>query len=180
MRISFGLLGVMISFSAYAQEAPPVAATNDEFMQLKRFAKEYIDSRLVDPGSAQFDWPNNFMHGASWKPWIGRSIYGSVTCGSVNSRNRMGGYVGRMAFVIVIGDSGVNWFEMDDIQHSRVAQRCAKMSFAPAPATAVAEQGLGAAAGMIADEITKLAELRDKGLLTEAEFQAQKRKLLER
>lgn len=36
-----------------------------------------------------------------------------------------------------------------------------------------------AAAGSVADEITKLAALRDQGAITEAEFQQQKQRLLE-
>ena len=38
----------------------------------------------------------------------------------------------------------------------------------------------GAAATDVADEIAKLGDLRDRGLLTDAEFQAQKQKLLDR
>jgi hypothetical protein len=45
--------------------------------------------------------------------------------------------------------------------------------FDPPPAAA-------SSGGSVADEIAKLAALRDKGLLTEAEFQAQKAKLLGR
>jgi hypothetical protein len=44
---------------------------------------------------------------------------------------------------------------------------------APAPAAAAAS------AGDVADELTKLADLRDRGALTEAEFEAQKAKLLD-
>lgn len=177
MRRALAIGAMALTAAAPTEEAPAVPATAQEFSDLRGFAEAYIRERLVDPESAQFSWPSNFMHGASWKPWIGRSIYGSMTCGIVNSRNRMGGYVGRTYFAIVIGDGGINWFEMDDTQHVRVRNRCATLDLPPAPVDAPKATDEPAPVS-VADEIRKLGELRDKGLITQEEFDQQKRKLL--
>lgn len=177
MRRTLVIGAMALTAAAPTEEAPAVPATAQEFVDLRGVAEDYVRARLVDPESAQFSWPSNFMHGASWKPWIGRSIYGSMTCGIVNSRNRMGGYVGRTYFAIVIGDGGINWFEMDDTQHFRVQKRCVTLALPPAPADA--PRAIDAPAPTsVADEIRKLGELREQGLLTQEEFDQQKRKLL--
>lgn len=49
---------------------------------------------------------------------------------------------------------------------------------APAPAPAPASAPVPAPASTVTDELRKLAQLRDDGILSEAEFQAQKTKLL--
>ncbi|SIN67709.1 hypothetical protein SAMN02745824_1751 [Parasphingorhabdus marina DSM 22363] len=49
-------------------------------------AKDAVREQLIDPDSAKFD----------DLAWAGK---GTVTCGFVNSRNRMGGYAGWTAFV---------------------------------------------------------------------------------
>ena len=48
----------------------------------------------------------------------------------------------------------------------------------PAPQVQRTEPSMSAPSS-VADELTKLAQLRDAGVLTDAEFQAQKRKLLD-
>ena len=49
----------------------------------------------------------------------------------------------------------------------------------PAPAPAPAAAAAAAASSSLADELKKFAELRDSGVLSEAEFEEQKAKLLE-
>jgi len=60
-------------------------------------------------------------------------------------------------------------------QAGRWAQQDAQQQYAapPAPAAAAAPSG-----DDMIEQLTKLGELRDKGILTEAEFEAQKGKLL--
>lgn len=60
-------------------------------------AEEAIRSKLSDPQSAQFQWPYNFRLGP----------VGYWTCGLVNAKNMMGGYVGATFFSVVVKDGRV-------------------------------------------------------------------------
>ena len=64
------------------------------------------------PESARFEWPFGYRQGGR-KPLLEARRHGYTTCGYVNSRNRLGGYVGRTAFVVVI--------DHDRVVHADVA-----------------------------------------------------------
>lgn len=114
------------------------------------------------------------------KPFIGQRTFGWVACAAVNAKNRMGGYTGAQVFYVFVDASGAvsakqegDWFSTcstgklvpvtSDLQPIMPGQ--------PAVATATASVD-------VADELGKLATLRDKGVITQAEFDAQKAKLL--
>jgi hypothetical protein len=80
---------------AYEYGPPP---SWEEFRQL---SETTIRAMLIDPESAQFTWTRGYYK-AYWKPLFSRKVYGYLTCGYVNSKNRMGGYVGATPFVVVI------------------------------------------------------------------------------
>lgn len=62
----------------------PKKVTVDEFAE----AKTAMAKKLTDPESARFE-----------DLFKARTSYGEVICGKVNSKNRMGGYVGATGFI---------------------------------------------------------------------------------
>nr|WP_182312078.1 hypothetical protein [Comamonas testosteroni] len=69
-------------------------------------------AELSDPESAKFrnEW---LLFG--WNEW---TVKGNILCGEVNAKNRMGGYVGYVAFKATAGllaDIGVDDFELKRI-----------------------------------------------------------------
>jgi hypothetical protein len=150
----------------------------------RRNAEAALRGRLIDPESAHIEWPHGFLLG-SWRPLFGSRVEGYWTCGLINARNRMGGYTGATAFVVVLSPEG-------DVRHADVgsardvdllSNQCARsISLLPPPpqallTTAPAQQ---AASGQhsIADELERLVRLRDSGAITQAEFDAAKARLL--
>ena len=68
----------------------------------------------VDPYSAHYTLPLGFTRTIqTWKIW-GVDTTGYFTCGLVNSKNRMGGYVGDTAFIGVVHPDGAVDVTMDD------------------------------------------------------------------
>jgi len=77
-----------------------------------------ISAELIDPDSAHFEWPYDFT----------RRENGWVTCGYVNSRNRMGGYAGKAAVLVVFSPGRTPYFNIAE-ENSRwdgVTGMCAK------------------------------------------------------
>jgi hypothetical protein len=110
---------------------------------------------------------------------IGKRTFGWIACGTVNAKNRMGGYAGAEGFLIFIDQAGtltaamqVDWVSTCDTGPMVSVQPEVANAFAPSPAP-----GSGSVIG-VAEELEKLAGLRDKGIISEAEFQTQKAKLL--
>jgi hypothetical protein len=142
-------------------------------------AEAGLRGRLIDPDSAQFEWPYKFVWGY-WKPFLSKRVNGYVTCGTVNARNRMGGYAGRSAFVVVLDErKNVVLANIDSGKYEILAGQCEKAAatFLP-PADPEVATAPPSSVGSVADEIEKLANLRDRGVITEAEFDTQKARLL--
>ncbi|KQN12025.1 hypothetical protein ASE79_08380 [Sphingomonas sp. Leaf28] len=162
--------------------APIAPAPN--FGEWRHNAETALRQRLIDPSSAQFTWPFGFVNGY-WKPLLQKRITGWVTCGQVNAKNRMGGFTGSTTFVVVINDGRTTFTDMDSgtNRYGLVAAGCEKFSASlPEPQPGMLEDTSMPASAQgrssIADELTKLAALRDRGILTESEFQSQKATLL--
>lgn len=148
-----------------------------------------IRAQLIDPSSAEFQWPYEFAEGY-WKPFLRRRIEGVWTCGRVNSRNRMGGFAGNAAFVIVFTPNGwgggeVSFIDIDDSDSDLIASSCNKALDDGILKPRLETEGdgnmtppQGPARFSIADEIMKLADLRDRGLISDEEFETQKKRLL--
>jgi len=152
----------------------------------RRNAEGALRSQLIDPESARIQWTHGFMLG-SWKPFLGKKVEGYWSCGLINARNRMGGYTGSTAFVVVLDSSGiVKYSELGetgefDILSAQCSNSAKLLPAAPAELSATVAPGATATTGAsLADELKKLVELRDSGALTEAEFQAAKQRLLGR
>ncbi|KPF79491.1 PDZ domain-containing protein [Novosphingobium sp. AAP93] len=119
------------------EPTPYVYGPAPEWSQFTALAEAAIRAQLIDPDSAKFEWPNGYKQGF-FKPFFSRRINGYVTCGLVNSRNRMGGYVGRTYFVVVEDNGAVLYSEIgkgDGVD--MLSTTCASASLPPAP-TAVA------------------------------------------
>lgn len=163
--------------TAYSASAP-------DWALFRRNSEAALRAHLIDPDSAHIEWPHGFTRG-TWKPFLSKPIEGYWSCGLINARNRMGGYVGAAAFVVVLDPEGtVKYSEMG--QGARdfdiLAGSCAKSVrlLPPAPPELRAETAAapGAGGNSLADELKKLVELKNAGALTEQEFQAAKAKLL--
>ena len=167
----------LVAAPGLAKDAPPPQpSVAPDWSQVRSDVETAVRQRLVDPDSARIEWPYGFKWGG-YKPMLRKRIHGWATCVMVNGRNRMGGYTGNKPAVIVYLN-GVQYMEFLDDQFGIDSENCAKAGF-PAPPTAlVASAAAPAPAVSVADEIAKLAELRDRGIITPEEFDAQKAKLL--
>ncbi|WP_216821969.1 SHOCT domain-containing protein [Stenotrophomonas sp. SAU14A_NAIMI4_5] len=155
-----------------------------DFAMYRQVTERAVRARLIDPDSARIDMPYGFLEGA-WRPMFQKEVEGYWTCGTVNARNRMGGYAGTSAFVVVLGESGVvKYLELGNGgDYDILATQCAKGAqlLPPAPvetAAARATPASSGAASSLADELKKLSDLKASGVLSEAEFEAAKQRIL--
>lgn len=158
-------------------------ASEPDWALFRRNSESALRARLIDPASAQIEWPYGFLLGW-WRPAFSKRIDGYWTCGSVNARNRMGGYTGRTAFVVVLNpDGNVLYSDIgtsDDFDF--LTGQCNKsVSLLPPPPKGLAVVNAAPAlpGPSIADELKKLLDLKNSGALTEAEYQAAKARVLE-
>lgn len=129
---------VAVSQPAAAKKEAPVAAEygpQPDWGHYKEVAEAAVRVKLIDPGSAQFDWPYGYVQ-RGYTPFMSKRVYGYATCGFVNSRNRMGGYAGRRAFVVVIDFDQVRYVEVSTSLNGGglLEQACQKAGFPVAPA----------------------------------------------
>lgn len=159
-------------------EADALAKERQKYRQMRQLGEAAIRGRLIDPSSAQFEWPHGFIE-ATWKPLLQRRVSGWVTCGFVNAKNRMGGYTGASPFVVVINGGVVTFADMDGQGGMGVvAAGCSKAAFPPPQPNMLDDQQAPSPTGSLADELAKLAALKTSGAITQAEFEAAKAKLL--
>lgn len=138
---------------------------------------EMVKSQLIDPGSAQTNWTSGFQWGYI-KHIFGKRQYGWIACGNVNAKNRLGGYAGAEGYLVFIDASGTitatlqtEWLSTCDSGPFVAVQPEVMGAGSQTPAGPAPAMG-------VADELRKLAKLRDDGIISEQEFQAQKAKLL--
>jgi hypothetical protein len=165
-----------------------VPTTGDpDFGKMQENGEQALREKLIDPRSSEFRWPHGFAL-SSWRPSLSKKVEGYVTCGTVNSKNRMGGYTGNQYFVVVLKDYKVIYSDIDSgssLNEGIVSSGCNKTgtTLPPPQKGMVADRQLKSDDGSsmsVADEIMKLDQLRAKGVLTQVEFDEQKRKLLSR
>lgn len=77
-------------------------------------AEAALRNKLIDPQSAQIAWPYNFVSG-TLKPLIGKQRAGWYTCGWVNAKNRVGGYTGRVWFLVMINSGAVTELDIGSV-----------------------------------------------------------------
>ena len=119
-----------------AKKAPLVADSYGPPPNWKRFkelGEAAVRERLLDPSSAQFKWPYAYKQ-RGYTPFMSKRIYGYVTCGIVNSRNRYGGYVGDTLFAVVIDYDRVLYTELGKPSGlDMTSEACRKAMLSPAP-----------------------------------------------
>jgi len=157
-------------------------ASAPDWALFRRNSETSLRARLIDPDSARIEWPYGFTYG-TWKPILSKRVEGYWTCGSINARNRMGGYTGSTSFVVVLDPNGlVQFVDMGEARDfDFVTNQCnGSVKFLPPPQRELAGAGVAqpAQGTSIADELGKLVDLKNSGALSEAEFQAAKQRLL--
>ena len=160
----------------HARELPPEPPQPD-WGAAADAIMDAMQRSFIDPESINIEWVSGFAWGYQ-KPLIGRRTHGWVTCGNVNARNRMGGYVGSQGFVAVYTPEGAVRLVIGpaSVEGTDTCYRD-KVPVNPELIAASAKPG-EAPAISIADEIAKLADLRERGLITDEEFAELKVKLL--
>jgi hypothetical protein len=172
--------------AACAPDRPCPAPSAADYHALRLLAEDELRTMLIDPSSAQFEWPLGFAYG-SWRPTVYGHMTGYLGCGTLNSKNRYGGYAGVKWFTVIIRDDDKKVLLAHIDQAGGFPQAktyCGQVALPPPQAgmlDAAAAPGQGADQTFsVADELAKLAALRDKGILTQTEFEAQKAALLKR
>ena len=121
-RLSFAV-GAMAFVAACA--SPPTddqvraADTGPYPSNYEQIVKDNFATSLFDPYSAVFNFTRTPTKGYGGSPIAGARI-GWIVCGTVNAKNRMGGYVGVKPFVVVISNGAVIHREID----TPTAARC--------------------------------------------------------
>lgn len=155
-----------------------------EWARFRQNAEQAVLVGFFDPASAVFEWPYGFTYG-SWKPVLQGRIEGWWTCGRINAKNRMGGYVGSRFFVVVMNSDGQAVFTETGTggNYDFVSMQCANSvaSLPPAPSEFFRQAAAPiteTSGPKIADELAKLKALFDSGALTEEEYLKAKAKVL--
>lgn len=158
-----------------------------DYNAMRRAAERGVKSRLIDPQSAVIEMPYDFIYG-SWSPaFTGTRFEGFMTCGTVNAKNRMGGYTGSTYFISVIDEAGFEKYTDMDSSTSEylrpVDNACAQLvkklkyvgdQFEPSVEAASSNTGKLS----MAQELEKLAELHASGALSDEEYAAAKARVL--
>ena len=164
-----------------------LSSVEPDYRQFRQNGEAAVKVGLFDPMSAVIEWPYGFTYG-TWKPFLSKRVEGYWTCGRINAKNRMGGYVGSTAFVVVLSQSGSVLFSQvgTNDNFDLLSASCNNsIAMLPPPQAAMIASGTpssnssSSALPSLADELTKLAELKAAGALTDAEFEAAKKRLLE-
>lgn len=133
------LLAALLSASAGTAktEVPPVYGPEPDWPSFRKIAETGIISRLIDPESARISWLTGIRKGG-FKPLLQGRIYGYVGCGTVNAKNRMGGYTGAQTFIVVIDQGRLLYSDIDQSPSGLITQTCAtgmqRGMFPPVPA----------------------------------------------
>lgn len=160
--------------------------TQPDWNRFRVNAESAVLSGFFDPSSAVFEWPYGFTYG-SWKPVLRGRIEGYWTCGKINAKNRMGGYVGSRYFVVVLDrNAQVLYNEVGAGGRSGdlVSLQCQNSikNLPPASTQFVeikSKSNTNSTRPSMADELSKLAGLKANGSLTEEEYRAAKMKVLQ-
>jgi hypothetical protein len=163
------------------------ATVQPDYTVMRRAAERGVKSRLIDPQSAIIEMPYDFIYG-SWSPaFTGARFEGFMTCGTVNAKNRMGGYTGSTYFISVIDGAGFEKYTDMDSATSEYfrpvddacSQLVEKLKFVGDQfEQTVDAAGSNADKPSIAQELEKLAQLHASGALSDEEYAAAKARVL--
>lgn len=106
-------MAACISTAAVAkkEQAPVDPGPQPNLISAQATTEATIKSSLYDPSSAEFQWPFAWT-GGYWKPVLQGKRVGWWTCGLVNAKNRMGGYVGFQNFAVVFFNDSLVHYEV--------------------------------------------------------------------
>ncbi|WP_205664896.1 SHOCT domain-containing protein [Tsuneonella suprasediminis] len=163
------------------------ASVQPDYTAMRRAAEKGVKLRLIDPQSAIIDMPYDFIYG-SWSPaFTGTRFEGFMTCGTVNAKNRMGGYTGSTFFISVIDEAGFEKYTDMDSSASKyirpVDNACSQLVkklkyFDEQSEATVDAPSSNAGKPSMAQELEKLAALRASGALSDEEYAAAKARVL--
>jgi PDZ domain len=118
VNVAFRKLAAVVAAMCFStavaakKEQPPVdPGPQPDLIAAQATAEATIKSSLFDPNSAEFQWPFAWT-GGYWKPVLQGKRVGWWTCGLVNAKNRMGGYVGFQNFVVVFFNGSLTHYEV--------------------------------------------------------------------
>jgi len=119
------MLAMLLSASGVmAKERPaPVYGPKPDWQAYRERGERAIVSRLIDPDSARISWLGGYYQG-EYKPFLEPRVSGYIGCGLVNAKNRMGGYTGDRAFVVVIDHDLLRYVDIDNEENGLVAAQC--------------------------------------------------------
>lgn len=188
------LIGSLIATGASTLAAQEQPTAQDAALELQRMRAviQELNSTLIDPGSAHINLPYGFTPMTRWRIW-GVEMTGFFTCGVVNSRNRMGGYVGKTAFLAHISSQGQVSVTLDSPSTAgqrygglMISRLCGEKlqqgqlpplhpetvaAFAPVPASSSEQETM-------TEQLEDLAKLHAQGILSDEEFASAKQKVL--
>lgn len=148
MRTAIAAIIMAVSVVAVAKDtsAPVNFGAQPDWENFKRIAEAAIRDRLVDPRSAQFTWPY-LARAGTLKAFLTARVSGYYTCGTLNSRNKMGGFAGTSSVLVMERDGLPVTIELGqdekfDTTNMFCADSIAKGMFPPAPATLIATPAL--------------------------------------
>lgn len=102
---ALAVAGAMYGAAAQAKkdQAPVDPGPRPTDAEYRQIAERAALAGFFDPGSAEFQWPFGIV-GGYFKPVLQGKKVGWWTCGQVNGKNRMGGYVGFRTVVVVVNN----------------------------------------------------------------------------
>lgn len=180
MKKLFVGLALLLASPALAEDKkapPPMPEQEPNWAEVRKGAEALLRCGLYDPQAATIVWDGGWSwgHVKPFQLWSKRE-WGWLGCLRLNGKNRLGGYVGEQAMWVLLEPDGT----MKTGSQNSVTSECDDGSARPPLQPAFMDATPATGTMSIADELGKLADLRDKGIITPAEFEAQKAKLLAR
>lgn len=125
IKLSLAVAALLAAGTVTAKESRPphVYGPTPDWQAFRERGERGVFSRLIDPDSAKIMWLGGY-HKGGFQPFLQRKVEGYVGCGLVNARNRMGGYTGDRAFVVVIDNDLLLYSEIDSSENGTVARQC--------------------------------------------------------
>jgi len=124
MKTVIMLAALLSASGVMAKERPaPVYGPKPDWQAYRERGERAIVSRLIDPDSARISWLGGYYQG-EYKPFLEPRVSGYIGCGLVNAKNRMGGYTGDRAFVVVIDHDLLRYVDIDNEENGLVAAQC--------------------------------------------------------
>lgn len=180
MKTLLAIIALTAAAPAMAKDPvpPPAPSPEPDYAKVRATVEGTLKQNLFDPSSAQIVYTSGFQWGYA-KPLIGKRTWGWIACGTLNAKNRFGGYVGATGFWVMSDANGtITWDNIGNTMSTCDTGQRAELQ--PALLNAPTTTPAAPAAVGVAAELGQLADLLKQGVITQAEFDAQKAKLLAR